>query len=152
MFVTVIPQSHTVINSNAQQKTLINKTRKEIPYGKYETLKVKQFFQNEVGKSKSVLGMVIACSAILTLLTAYTLVPLQYSATAQAVVPLDPLTIPKFVNQLTGPPPVYDQVAPNEYAVDMVEIMQQVLPPGFPQTKVWGYGGLAKDAVKGDCD
>jgi len=149
MFVTVIPQSHTVINSNAQQKTLINKTRKEIPYGKYETLKVKQFFQNEVGKSKSVLGMVIACSAILTLLTAYTLVPLQYSATAQAVVPLDPLTIPKFVNQLTGPPPVYDQVAPNEYAVDMVEIMQQVLPPGFPQTKVWGYGGLAKDAVTG---
>ncbi|UCD40572.1 MAG: multicopper oxidase domain-containing protein [Candidatus Bathyarchaeota archaeon] len=93
--------------------------------------------------------MVIACSAVLTLLTAYTLVPLQYSATAQAVVPLDPLTIPKFVNQLMGPPPVYDQIAPNEYAVDMVEIMQQVLPPGFPQTKVWGYGGQAKDAVSG---
>ncbi len=112
-------------------------------------MNLKQFFQNEIGKSNGVLGLVIACSAILTLLTAYTLAPLQYSATAQQVVLLDPLTIPKFVNQLTGPPPVYEQIAPNEYAVDMVETMQQVLPPGFPQTKVWGYGGLAKDAVTG---
>ncbi|MDH5694615.1 MAG: multicopper oxidase domain-containing protein [Gammaproteobacteria bacterium] len=93
--------------------------------------------------------MIVASSLILTLLTANILIPLQSGVTAQPIGPLNPLTIPKFVNQLTGPPPVYEQIAPNEYAVDMVESMQQVLPPGFPQTKVWGYGGLAKDAVTG---
>jgi FtsP/CotA-like multicopper oxidase with cupredoxin domain len=120
-------------------------------------LKLKQFFQNELGKSKGVLGIVIACSAILTLLTAYTLVPLQYSIAAQPVGPLDPLTIPKFVNQLMGPPPVYEQIVPNQYAVNMTEFFQQILPTkdefgvptGFPMTKVWGYGGPAKDAVTG---
>jgi len=105
--------------------------------------------------------MVIVCSAILTLLTAYTLAPLQYSATAQGVVPLNPLSIPKFVNQLTGPPPVYEPTNPitNDYAVDMVEFDQQILPemefvPGQGlenrTTKVWGYGGPAKDAVTGN--
>jgi len=71
-----------------------------------------------------------------------------------------------FVNQLTGPPPVYDptvitdgfgNVIRHEYAIDMVESFQRVLPEfdafgnptGFPTTKVWGYGGLAKDAVTG---
>jgi FtsP/CotA-like multicopper oxidase with cupredoxin domain len=71
---------------------------------------------------------------------------------------LDPLTIPKFVNQLTGPPPVYvpkiikDPLGKGiafEYTVTMDEKMQQILPPGFPMTSVWGYGGQAKDAVTG---
>ncbi|MFX1342733.1 MAG: multicopper oxidase family protein [Promethearchaeota archaeon] len=101
-------------------------------------------------RTKFATTMIIASSLILTLLAAYVLVPLQLGVTAQPPIgPLNPLTIPQFVNQLTGPPPVYEQIAPNEYAVDMVEQMQQVLPPGFPLTKVWGYGGLAKDAVTG---
>ncbi|MCW4054339.1 MAG: hypothetical protein NWE84_05395, partial [Candidatus Bathyarchaeota archaeon] len=113
-------------------------------------MSIKQLIQSKLGKSKSILMIIIACSAALTLLTAYALVPLQSTVVAQAPpVPLDPLTIPKFVNQLTSPPPVYEQAAPNEYSIDMVENMQQVLPPGFPMTKVWGYGGLAKDAVTG---
>jgi len=114
-------------------------------------LNVNQFFQNKLGKSKGVLGIVIACSAILTLLTAYTLAPLQYSATAQAVLPLNPFTIPKFVNQLTGPPPVYEPDSSGNYSVDMVAFDQQILPPmdfgaGIIEnktTRVWGYGGNA---------
>jgi FtsP/CotA-like multicopper oxidase with cupredoxin domain len=79
---------------------------------------------------------------------------------------LDPNMIPKFVNQLTGPPPVYVPKLirdPNgrgiafEYTVTMDESMQQVLPTvdefgnptGFGMTSVWGYGGQAKDAVTG---
>lgn len=79
---------------------------------------------------------------------------------------LDPLTIPKFVNQLTGPPPVYvptiikDPLGKGiayQYTVTMDEKMQQILPTvdefgnptGFGMTPVWGYGGQAKDAVTG---
>lgn len=63
---------------------------------------------------------------------------------------LDPLTIPKYVNQLEGPPPVYEPFVakdPNTgllthyYNVTMSEFYQQILPPPFPKTKVWGYGG-----------
>lgn len=79
---------------------------------------------------------------------------------------LDPLSIPKFVNQLTGPPPVYvpeiirDPLGRGiayRYTVTMDEKMQQILPTidelgnptGFGMTSVWGYGGQAKDAVTG---
>ena len=79
---------------------------------------------------------------------------------------LDPDTIPKFVNQLTGPPPVYTPTyIPNPtgpgvaqyYEVTMDESMQQVLPTvdengdptDFGQTSVWGYGGQAHDAITG---
>ncbi len=67
-------------------------------------------------------------------------------------------SIPKFVNQLTGAPPVYVPKIirdPNgrgiayEYTVTMDESIQQVLPPGYPKTPVWGYGGNAKDAITG---
>ena len=56
---------------------------------------------------------------------------------------LDPKAIPKFVNQLTGPPPVYapNVGTANEYTIDATQFTQQILPPGFPTTKVWGYGG-----------
>src|SRR5512139_1490948 len=71
--------------------------------------------------------------------------------TAVAPVPvlLDPKTIPKYVNQLTGPPPVYVPVSPNYYEVNVTNFTQQILPAPLPQTRVWGYGGLAKDAVTG---
>jgi len=62
---------------------------------------------------------------------------------------LDPKTIPKFVNQLAGPPPVFVPVKGNEYCVTVTSFDQQILPPPLPMTHVWGYGGLAKDAVTG---
>jgi spore coat protein A len=57
---------------------------------------------------------------------------------------LDPLTIPKFVNQLVKPP-VYVPTTVNGvdyYTINMTAFTQQVLPPPFPQTEVWGYGGI----------
>jgi FtsP/CotA-like multicopper oxidase with cupredoxin domain len=62
---------------------------------------------------------------------------------------LDPKTIPKYVNQLTGPPPVFVPVKGNEYCVTATSFEQQILPPPLPMTHVWGYGGLARDAVTG---
>ena len=78
---------------------------------------------------------------------------------------LDPLSIPKFVNQLVIPPVyvphyTYDYKTRQwvqEYKVDMTEFYQQILPTvdgngnptGFDQTKVWGYGGIAKDPITG---
>jgi spore coat protein A, manganese oxidase len=79
---------------------------------------------------------------------------------------LDPLAIPKWVNQLSGPPPVYlpvnvtdknGNVIRQEYVVNVTEFYQQMLPAadqngnptGFSATKVWGYGGPAMDAVTG---
>jgi len=66
-----------------------------------------------------------------------------------APVLLDPKIIPKYVNQITGPPPVYVPVSGNYYEVNVTEFDQQVLPAPLPKTKVWGYGGLVKDAVTG---
>jgi spore coat protein A, manganese oxidase len=69
---------------------------------------------------------------------------------------LDPFSIPKFENQLTGPPPVYvptvvtdgGKVIRYDYTVTMSSFMEQMLPPSMNLlTPVWGYGGQAKDAV-----
>ena len=79
---------------------------------------------------------------------------------------LDATTIPKYVNQLTGPPPVYvprvirgqhGEIIRHEYTIQMRASNQQILPTqdengdptGYPTTPVWGYGGIAKDAVTG---
>jgi spore coat protein A len=63
---------------------------------------------------------------------------------------LDPKTIPKYENQITGPPPVYVPVSGNYYEVNVTSFSQQILPPSMGMmTPVWGYGGLAKDAVSG---
>ena len=78
---------------------------------------------------------------------------------------LDPLKIPKYTNQLVIPPVyvphyTYDYKTRQwvqEYKVDMTEFYEQILPTtyangtptGFGQTKVWGYGGNAKDAITG---
>ncbi|MFX0015801.1 MAG: multicopper oxidase family protein [Promethearchaeota archaeon] len=72
---------------------------------------------------------------------------------------LDPLTIPQFVNQLTGPPPVYEptnvfdtsgNIVQQEVTVSMTSFLQQVLPLPFPMTPVWGYGGNTRDALTGE--
>jgi spore coat protein A, manganese oxidase len=69
---------------------------------------------------------------------------------------LDPNDIPKYVNQLQKPP-VYKPSISRKwslfghskikhcYTIDISEFYQQVLPPGLPQTKVWGYGGYIID-------
>ena len=79
--------------------------------------------------------------------------------------PLDPLTIPKWVNQLTGAPPVYvpitvvrdgnGNIIQENYDVTVTQFEQQILPStdinGNPlgKTTVWGYGGIVKDAITG---
>ena len=80
------------------------------------------------------------------------------SASAQPLNLLDPTTIPKYLTQLTGPPPVYvpynvycdGKIVRQDYVVDASEFYQQILPEGYPMTKVWGYGGIVKDAVTGE--
>jgi spore coat protein A, manganese oxidase len=71
---------------------------------------------------------------------------------------LDPTTIPKYVNQLDTPK-VYEPTAVidsvtggtgHAYHVTMSEFEQQVLPPGYPTTTVWGYGGDVTDLVTGE--
>ena len=66
------------------------------------------------------------------------------------VAPLDPANVPKFVNQLTRPPvfvPVSVKFDPTIgkfvplYEVTENIVFQQILPPGFPKTKVYAYGG-----------
>lgn len=74
---------------------------------------------------------------------------------------LDPMTIPKYVNQLVKPP-VYKPYVTKEhnkkgksgkekhyYCIDISEFKQQILPKGFRETKVWGYGGLIEDPISG---
>jgi len=72
---------------------------------------------------------------------------------------MNPFMIPKFVNQITGPPPVWeptvvtDEVTgavSQEYRIEMTKTMQQILPAPLPMTEVWGYGGMAKDSVTGE--
>lgn len=74
---------------------------------------------------------------------------------AEAALPLNPLTVPKFTQQLTIPPAYAPTVFTNpttgavshNYAVDVTQFQEQILPPGFPMTTVWGYGGNVIDPV-----
>lgn len=66
------------------------------------------------------------------------------------VVKLDPKRIPKYKTQLVKPP-VYCSVPSDGdengalYVVDISQFKQQILPEGFPETTVWGYGGTVMD-------
>lgn len=84
------------------------------------------------------------------------------NVSAALVIPpgtIDPTTIPKWENQLTGPPPVFvptvvthgkGNVMRYDYTVDMTEFQQQILPQSMGMTTtVWGYGGEARDALTG---
>lgn len=72
---------------------------------------------------------------------------------------IDPQMIPKWVNQLDGPPPVwvpteevldeFGNPVSRDYTIEMKSFSQQILPPGFPTTNVWGYAGNARDPVSG---
>ncbi|MBC2723227.1 MAG: multicopper oxidase domain-containing protein, partial [Desulfosporosinus sp.] len=73
--------------------------------------------------------------------------------------PLDPSSIPKFVNSLVIPP-VYEpnvikncsngKVVSHDYIVNVSQFTQQILPNGFPETTVWGYGGRVRDPETGE--
>jgi FtsP/CotA-like multicopper oxidase with cupredoxin domain len=79
-------------------------------------------------------------------------------AASSTVTPLDPNTIPKFVNQLTRPAtfsttqtkfdPTIRRNLPL-YQVTEQATLQQVLPPGFPKTRMYTYGGTANVAAPG---
>jgi spore coat protein A len=91
---------------------------------------------------------------------------LPISVFSQTAELLDPLTIPQWINQLEGPPPVYTptnitengKLIRQEYVVTVTEFNQQVLPTvdaegtptGFGSTKVWGYGGEAYNPITGE--
>jgi spore coat protein A, manganese oxidase len=55
---------------------------------------------------------------------------------------LNPTTIPKYVEPLTIPP-LMPTVTANTYSIAVRPRVQQVLPTGFPATKVWSYGSTA---------
>ncbi len=71
---------------------------------------------------------------------------------------IDPLTIPKWENQLAAPPPVYQptiitengKVVRYEYTVTMSSFKEKILPSSMNLlTTVWGYGGQVQDALTG---
>lgn len=73
-------------------------------------------------------------------------------------IPLNPKTIPKYVNQLPVPPvyeptivtdPITGDIISQDYTVSVNQFPQQILPPPLPMTTVWGYGGTVKDPVTG---
>ncbi len=72
-----------------------------------------------------------------------------FSSAAPPPVPIDPLTIPKYTDQLVIPPAYLPTVvtAPDgkvthEYTVSMEQFQQQLLPAGYPMTSVFGYKGM----------
>jgi spore coat protein A, manganese oxidase len=68
---------------------------------------------------------------------------------------LDPLTITKYTDPLTIPPAmprkgkirVKGGKNADYYEIAVQEFMQQVLPAGYPLTKVWSYGVPGKPAT-----
>jgi hypothetical protein len=63
---------------------------------------------------------------------------------------LDPTSIPKYQQPLVIPPAMPRTLLPRRgqekvdyYEIALRQFSQQVLPPGFPATTVWGYGSLA---------
>jgi len=64
---------------------------------------------------------------------------------------LDPKSIPQFVEPLVIPPimPPVNKGEYTEYEVAVRQFEQQILPPGFPKTTVWGYGKLG-DPLPGE--
>lgn len=90
--------------------------------------------------------------------------PLAGASSTSEKAELDPSSIPKFVNELIGPPAVFiptKNIDPSTgqitdyYSIIETEFTQQILPAydsngvptGLPGTKVWGYGGMARDAI-----
>lgn len=111
-------------------------------------------------KSHKKLSLMIYLVSFCILLLLINGLPLTYCETTQI---LDPLKIPKFVNQIDKPS-IYvptnitdssNHLIRQEYSVKVVEFTQQILPisdangnpTGFNPTRVWGYEGEAKNAL-----
>jgi len=115
--------------------------------------------------------MRISQKKLLTLFLMLSLTTPFLGVNAQTISPkpafLDPLSIPKWTNQLDSPIPVYvptnvtdsqGNVIRQDYSVSVSEFYQQVLPivdesgkpTGYGLSKAWGYGGEAKNAVTGE--
>ncbi|MFG2046895.1 multicopper oxidase family protein [Micromonospora sp. NPDC048935] len=65
---------------------------------------------------------------------------------AAAVAPLDAGDIPKYVTPLRIPPAMPTVATDPErdtYEIAVRQFRQQILPPGWPRTTVWGYGSTA---------
>ena len=61
---------------------------------------------------------------------------------------LDPLSIPKYITPLVIPPVLYDDHGEEMHAtVAQRQILQQVLPDGFPKTPLWAYGNPADSST-----
>jgi spore coat protein A, manganese oxidase len=83
------------------------------------------------------------------------------SSDSSTLTPLDPLTVPKWENQLLADIPVYvptevvrdasGKVITEKYYVNITQFTESILPASMnlPQTTVWGYGGITKDAWTG---
>jgi spore coat protein A, manganese oxidase len=74
-------------------------------------------------------------------------------------VPLDPLTIPRFAHELPiprvfAPRVITDRgrVIRHEYTVSISQIEAQLLPPGFPRTRILAYGGRVKRVSSAQLD
>jgi FtsP/CotA-like multicopper oxidase with cupredoxin domain len=73
--------------------------------------------------------------------------------------PLNPNIIPKYINQLFILPvfkptivkdPITGEDISHNYTISMTQFMQQILPPMFPMTTVWGFEGNVKDPCIGE--
>lgn len=73
--------------------------------------------------------------------------------------PLDPNIIPKYITQLPIPPvfkptiakdPITGKEVSHNYTINMTQFEQQILPPEFPMTNVWGYEGFIRDPDTGE--
>jgi spore coat protein A, manganese oxidase len=107
--------------------------------------------------------MIAAVAVILAVViivpVAYLTLPPTAKNVAKAGMPLNADLIPKFVNQLTGPLPVFkptvttDPITGNitgySYSVTAKQQMQRVLPAPYPETPVFAFGGDAYDPVTG---
>jgi spore coat protein A len=97
--------------------------------------------------------------ALVSLVCFAMLLPLTQSSATAAVpkTPLDASTIPKYVTNISSVPvyvptkvmdPVTHQMT-DYYTIIATQFKEQILPAGYPKTTVWGYGGIAKDAITG---
>src|SRR5262245_4203339 len=83
--------------------------------------------------------------ATAALLFAYSHVPTGAHADALPGGSLDPTSITKYVTPLVIPPAMPRASAAqgvDRYEIAVRQFAQQVLPPGFPSTTVWGYGSV----------
>jgi spore coat protein A, manganese oxidase len=70
---------------------------------------------------------------------------------------LDPLAVPKFQTPLLIPPvmpkagTIKNKKGKNAdyYEISMKQFSQQILPPPWPATTVWGYGAVSADSKRG---